>query len=404
MMMGASLELTDSLKELLIDTAERLKGTERRQFMAQVVQGLGLGGQAQAERELGWNRGTIRKGLHELAHGAIRDAFEQRGRKPTEARLPRLLEDIRAIVEPHTQADPTLTSQRLYTRLSAAEVRRQLIAQNGYSDAELPTNEVIRQRLNQMGYRLKRVVKAKPQKVIAETEAIFAEVNRVNQAADADEHTLRLSIDAKATVKVGDFDRGGKNRLHIQAADHDFKPTDTLTPFGIFLPQTNDLWLTLVSSKLTADSIVDRLEDWWQLVKAQFPHIHRWVINVDNGPENHSRRTQFMARLVDLAQRAQITIQLAYYPPYHSKYNPVERTFGWLEQHWRGSLLDSVETVIRFAESLTFKGKQPTVNLVTQTYNTGVKLTQKAMAELEQTLCRLPGLEKWFVEIYPTPA
>jgi len=84
---------------------------------------------------------------------------------------------------------------------------------------------------------------------------------------------------------------------------------------------------------------------------------------------------QFMARLVDLAQRAQITIQLAYYPPYYSKYNPVERTFGWLEQHWRGSLLDSVQTVIRFAESLSFKGKQPTVNLVNQTYSTGVKLT-----------------------------
>ena len=108
----------------------------------------------------------------------------------------------------------------------------------------------------------------------------------------------------------------------------DFKPTDMLTPFGLFLPQTNDLWLTLVRSKLTADSIVDRLEDGWWLVKAQFPHIHRWVINADNGPENHSRCTPFMARLGDLAQREQITIQLAYYPPYHSKYNPVERTFG----------------------------------------------------------------------------
>lgn len=209
-MLGASLELTDSLKDLLKDTVERLRGTERRQFMAQVVQGLGVGGQAQAERDLGWNRGTIRKGLYELAHGPIRDAFDQRGRKPSEARLPQLLEDIRAIVEPHTQADPTLMSSRLYTRLSAAEVRRQLIVKQGYTEAELPTDEVIRQRLNQMGYRLKRVVKAKPQKVIGETDAIFAAVNRVNQAADADEHTLRLSIDAKAPVKVGDFDRGGK--------------------------------------------------------------------------------------------------------------------------------------------------------------------------------------------------
>lgn len=210
MMDGAPLVLTDSLKVLLKDTATRLKGTERRQFMAQVVESLGRGGSVQAERELGWNRGTVRKGLFELKHGPIQDAFAQRGRKPVEAKLPRLLSDIQSIVEPQTQADPTLTSQRLYTRLSAPDVRRQLIAQKGYSDAELPSDEVIRQRLNQLGYRLKRVAKTKPQKVIAETEAIFSEVNRVNQAADADAHTLRISIDAKATVKVGDYDRGGK--------------------------------------------------------------------------------------------------------------------------------------------------------------------------------------------------
>lgn len=210
MMDVAPLVLTDSLKVLLKDTATRLKGTERRQFMAQVVQSLGRGGAVQAERELGWNRGTVRKGLYELEHGPIQDAFAHRGRKPVEAQLPHLLSDIQAIVEPQTQADPTLTSQRLYTRLSAPEVRRQLIAQKGYSEAELPSAEVIRQRLNQLGYRLKRVAKTKPQKVIAETEAIFAEVNRINQAADADAHTLRISMDAKATVKVGDYDRGGK--------------------------------------------------------------------------------------------------------------------------------------------------------------------------------------------------
>jgi Rhodopirellula transposase DDE domain len=194
---------------------------------------------------------------------------------------------------------------------------------------------------------------------------------------------------------------GEKSRASTQAADHDFKPTATVIPFGIFLPQYNQLSLALVTSKLTADCIVDRLEEWWQQVKAQFPHIRRWVINADNGPENSSRRTQFMHRLVVLAQREQITIQLAYYPPYHSKYNPVERTFGWLEQHWRGSLLNSVETVVRFAESLTFKGKHPTVNLVSQAYETGIKLTQAAMADLEKQFHRLPGLEKWFVEITP---
>lgn len=93
-----------------------------------------------------------------------------------------------------------------------------------------------------------------------------------------------------------------------------------------------------------------------------------------------------MHRIVTFAHQSHLNIQLAYYPPYHSKYNPVERTFGWLEQHWNGSLLDTVETVLHFAETLTFKGQQPVVTLVETVYKTGVKLTQQAMAQLEQQI------------------
>ena len=214
-MTTSTIKLTNELKSIFRETAQKLKGSERRQFMAKVVKGLGLGGQTRAERELGWNRGTIRKGMKELTSGiTVQDAFERRGRKRAESKLPNLLKDIRAIVDPHSQADPTLKSERLYTRISAAEVRRQLIEQKGYRDEELPTAEVIRQRLNEMNYRLRRVVKGKPQQKIPETDAIFEQVNQINQQADEDETTLRISIDAKATVKVGDYDRGGKKSGH----------------------------------------------------------------------------------------------------------------------------------------------------------------------------------------------
>jgi len=183
------------------------------------------------------------------------------------------------------------------------------------------------------------------------------------------------------------------------ALDHDFGSTLSLTPYGIFIPQSNELSLFLIASKVTADCIVDCLEAWWDRVKQSFTHITKLVINQDNGPENHSGRTQFMYRLVQFAKQAKLKIQLAYYPPYHSKYNPVERAFGWLEQHWRGSLLDSVETVLRFSQTLTFKGKQPTVTLVETVYQTGIKLTQQAMVAVEQQIQRLPNLTKWFVSI-----
>jgi transposase len=394
------IQLSESLKSLYIKTAQKLKGSDRRQFMAEVVKGLGLGGQTLVERELGWNRRTIRKGMRELKSGQpIIDGFERSGRKPVETRLPNLLKDIQSLVEPQSQTDPSFKSTRLYTRLSAAEVRRQLIELKGYSEQELPSQETIRRRLNQLGYTLKRVAKTKPLREIPETAAIFEQVHQINQQADGDPNILRISIDAKVAVKVGEYDRGGKTRIPTTAMDHDFAPETTLVPYGIFLPEYNELFLFFISSKLTADCIVDLLENWWYSVQHRFAHIQKLVINQDNGPENHSRRTQFMKRIVEFAHQSHLTLQLAYYPPYHSKYNPVERAFGWLERHWNGSLLDSVETVLNFAETLTFKDKHPVVTLVEKVYEPGVKLTKQAMAEVEKHLQRLPNLKKWFVEI-----
>lgn len=159
------LELTDSLKSLLIETAQNLKGHQRRRFMAQTVKELGKGGQRLAERELGWNRDLIRKGTREVESGIIcLDAFHARGRKRVETVLPNLLEDIKSIVDSQSQIDPSFESNRLYTRLSVPEVVLQLMKQKGYSILELPCNETIRCRLNDLGYYPKKVAKTKPKK------------------------------------------------------------------------------------------------------------------------------------------------------------------------------------------------------------------------------------------------
>jgi hypothetical protein len=150
---------------VLIDAAEALKGSQKRLFMAQVVQAMGRGGQRWAEVHLGWCRDTIRKGTHELRSGmTCVDAFSSRRRKPAEEHLPRLLDDIRSIADGQSQADPKFQTNRLFTRISAAEVRRQLIAVKGYTDAELPTQQTINTKLNLLGYRLTKVAKCRPQK------------------------------------------------------------------------------------------------------------------------------------------------------------------------------------------------------------------------------------------------
>jgi transposase len=238
-----------------------------------------------------------------------------------------------------------------------------------------------------------------PPKRVKQTDAIFEQLKVVNPEADRADDTLRVSIDAKATVNIGPFSRRGRSRTRTKAADHDFKPEATLTPFGIFLPQYDDLWLYMACSKVTSDFIVDRLEQWWQEVRLRFLSVKTLVINLDNGPENHSRRTQFLKRVMEFARRYGLVIQLAYYPPYHSKYNPIERCWGVLEMHWNGSLLDSIEAVVGFARTMTWEGKHPVVRVVETTYAKGVKLKPKEMKALEAEVVRLAGLGKWFVEI-----
>ena len=159
------MQLTDSLQSLFVDTANALTGSARRLFMARTTKELGPGGQRRAERELGWNRVTIRKGLREWESGFIcLDAFALRGRKRAEDHLPSLLSDLQDIVDSQSQTDPRFRTQRLYTRLSATEVRRQLIAQKGYTDDALPTVQTITTKLNNLGYFPKKVAKSQPPK------------------------------------------------------------------------------------------------------------------------------------------------------------------------------------------------------------------------------------------------
>ncbi len=400
--MNKKEKLTQEEKELYIGVGKVLKGSERRLFMARVVKMLGRGGQVYAEAEMKWNRCTIRKGLNELESGVVnQDNFKARGRKRAEEHLPNLLADIQEIVDGWSQTDPTFRTTRLYTRITAKEVRKQLIEQKGYKEEELPSGMTINTKMNDLGYRLRAVKKSQPKQKIPETDAIFEQLNQIHRQAHEEETILRLSFDAKATVLIGAFSRGGVSRVEIKALDHDFGPDSKVTPFGILLPDHDRLFLYFASGKITSDFIVDCIQACWAEIKDEFPQVTTLLLNQDNGPENHSRRTQFMHRLTQWVDEENLTIQLAYYPPYHSKYNPIERVWGVLEQHWNGSLLDSLETVLGFACTLKWKQKKPVVHLVQKVYQTGIKLTQKAMGLLEKRFERLAGLGKWFVTIRP---
>jgi hypothetical protein len=197
--------------DLLRLGAQRLTGHQRRLFQAQVCLTLCDGNPRQAERRFGWGRHTVQKGLHEYQSGVrCLENFQAHGRRRTEDQNPQLAQDIRAIVEPQTYTDPELRSSRRYSNLSAAEVLTALTTTQGYHADDLPSERTMRDILNRMGYRLKRVQKGKPLKKTKETDAIFANVQAVRQEVRDDPATLEISIDTKAKVAVGDYVRGGK--------------------------------------------------------------------------------------------------------------------------------------------------------------------------------------------------
>jgi hypothetical protein len=207
--MEGSIEGVDVL---ICSGARRLRGYQRRLFVAEVATELCGGSARQAERRFGWGRATVEKGLHESCSGVrCLENFTARGRPRSEEKNPQLAEDIRTIAEPHTQADPELKSSRRYTNLSAVEVREALIAK-GYSQEELPSERTMRDILNRMNYRLKRIQKGKPLKKTEETDAIFANVKEVKEQARNDPETVEISMDTKAKVGLGDYARGGKNQ------------------------------------------------------------------------------------------------------------------------------------------------------------------------------------------------
>jgi transposase len=203
-----SAEILDAL---IRSGARRLTGFQRRAFQAEVATELCGGNARQAERRFGWGRETVEKGLHERRTGLrCLEDFVARGRQPSEEKDPQLAAEIRAIVEPHTHADPELKSPRRYTNLSAAEVREALI-EKGYPRGELPSERTMRDILNRMNYRLKRIQKGKPLKKTEQTDAISANVQAAREEAGGQPETLEISMDTKAKVALGDYVRGGKN-------------------------------------------------------------------------------------------------------------------------------------------------------------------------------------------------
>jgi len=397
-------KLDNVTKEIIKDACKRMSGFKKRQYQAEISLKYFDGNARKTEQEMGWGRQPVEKGLGELRTG-IRciDNHKQCGRTRTEDKCPELKEDISDLAEPLTQADPAMQSSLTYTRITAKAMRLALIDEKGYTDEELPCVNTIGNILDRSGYNLKRVIKSKPAKKISEVDVIFENVWEANRQSDEDPESLRISIDAKAKVKVGEFSRNGKSRDKEakKAEDHDMNPKSKLVPYGILNVLSGLMTIYFGTSFETSDFIADCIEAWWNENQVTYGNIKELVINLDNGPNSASSRTQFIRRITEFADKTGLKIRLVYYPPYHSKYNPVERCWGILEEHWNGEIINSVDKAINWAGTMTWKGIKPIVHLCEKIYEKGICLTKKEMKPYENRIERSNLLPKWDVTINP---
>ena len=160
--------------------------------------------------------------------------------------------------------------------------------------------------------------------------------------------------------------------------------------------------LTLIfGTRETSDFWADGLKLWWSSVKGRLGSIRRLVIYLDNGPNNSGSRTQFLKRMVEFADWSGLEVRLVYYPPYHSKYNPVERCWSALEQKWGGALLNGLKVILKEALRMTWKGRPPTVKRLEGHYPNGVRLTKNEMKPYEARMKRSQTLRKYDITIKP---
>jgi hypothetical protein len=198
---------------------------------------------------------------------------------------------------------------------------------------------------------------------------------------------------------------GGKTRTDARGEvtkgwDHDPPAKERLVPFGILMVASGALTL-LFGLGETSDAWVDALQLWWRQVRADLGHIKRLVVYLDNGPKNSGRRTQFLKRMVQFVDWSGLEVRLVYYPPYHSKYNPIERCWSALEKKWNGVLLNGLKVVLQCALRMTWKGRHPTVRRLHGAYPAGVRVAAKEMKQYETRLQRSATLPKYDITIKP---
>lgn len=378
---------------------------EKRIFISELIGNLLSAGIKFSIRCLAKILGVSRKLIKNvLLNSQVQNVEETRGRKKVEELFPNIESQIKEICENTENVDKSLKDNIIYIDVSAGYIIEKLQSDYKFSKKDCPCENTIRRILRKIGYKIRKVNKTKVAKKILETDDIFENVNkRKKEVKESNENTISYSIDDKATKYIGNFAGGGSSWIEREALDHDTNPEYIVKPFGIVNTKTKESAVFCTTNNSTADFKVDCIEKQLTIDLNKNPNINKLYLFLDNGPENSSRRTLWLYRIIMLAKTYKLTIILVYYPPYHSKYNLIEHFWGVLQKHWNGLIIDNYDKLIGAINSTKWDGINAKGYLCEIEYNKGKKVDKKELKKLIQQHIHYEdkGIEKWSLIITP---
>lgn len=356
---------------------------------------------------LGVSRKLIKQVLNLFSSSQIIETskLETRGRKKVEDNFPEIINQIQEICNNYEHVDKSLKDKIVYINITLSGIKNKLKNDYHYNDKECPCENTIRRILiKKLGYKLTKVKKNKVFKKVEETDDIFENVfSKLDELQLSDEKIIGISIDDKVAKYVGKLSAGGSSWTEKEAYDHDTNPDYIVKPFGIMDLKTKQVQVYCTTSNSTADFKVDCIEEYLIQKLNKKSNINKLFIFLDNGPENSSRRKLWKYRIIELAVKYKIEIELVYYPPYHSKYNKIEHYWGVLQKHWNGLIIDSLDKLIGAINSCTWD-KIPSCGILkTEVYEKGKVIDENILKDLENNhiVYANETIKKWSLIITP---
>lgn len=327
--------------------------------------------------------------------------FEFRGRKKVTDKFPNLKNDIETIIENYKHVDSHFKTETLYVSINPTSIINELVINYGYPE-KFACYNTIRNLLHEMGYSLHKIPKTEVINKVPETDTIFENVNDTMEAINTeDKSTAVISIDDKATKKIGRLSDNGYTWIDIKALDHDTIFDCSIKPFGILDLKTNETFITCTPYSSTAEFKVECIEQYIILKNKECP-LKKLTIFLDNGPENSSRRKLWLKNLTKLSIKYNIVLDLVYYPPYHSKYNKIERYWARLQMVWNKIIIDNLELLIDTINKTSWKRIYSKGFFSTKKYETGIQISDYDMeTNVNPHIIREQGLEKWSLIVTP---